>query len=349
MRESPLTSFRVAITADFLDSDGRNAFGAEGIDRLSAEPGMAYGYFARHTPVVSADQLEGCDAVISLTPAYTREVLLSASERLLAVVRFGVGYENVDVAACTDADAALIITSGGVRRPVAYSILTLLLALAHRLPAKDRLVREGRWAERTAFQGAGLTGKTLGSVGLGGIAREMFRLTGPFEMRPIAYDPYADPASAAELGVELVTLDRLCEESDYLTINCFLSPETRHLISERQLARMKPTAYLINTARGGIVDEAALIRALQDGTIAGAGLDVFEEEPFLSASPLKTMDNVILSPHSLCWTEELYRNLWTECADAVIGLAQGRVTGHVVNREVLDRPGFRRKLERFRS
>jgi phosphoglycerate dehydrogenase-like enzyme len=340
--------FKVGLSRDFLNANGVNAFGEDGIRALEQLRHIQYGYFVEHSDPVRADQLSEWHAVISLTPKYTVESLKS-SENLLVIARFGVGYDNVDVAACTNADVALTITPNGVRKPVAYSIVTYMLALAHQFPAKSRLVQEQRWGDRTLYPGKRITGQTLGSIGLGNIAREMFRMTEGFEMRKLAYDPYIDPKLAQSLGVELVSLESLFQQSDFIAVNCFLSKETYHLVSDSLFNVMKPTAYLINTARGGIIDEQALIKALQEGKLAGAGLDVFEEEPFVSDSPLKQMDNVILTPHSLCWTDELYQGIWHECVDTVAAFSQGLTTGNVVNKDVLTKPSFLDKLARLTS
>lgn len=345
-----MTAFQLGLTRDFLNERGQLAFGSEGIDRLSRHDHIRCSCFEEHRNPVTAEQLREYDGVISLTPAYPADTLASSADRLLVIARYGVGYDMVDVLACTEADIALTITPQGIRKPVAYSIMTHMLALAHRLPVKGGLIREGRWNDRVDYPGYRITGQTLGSVGLGNIARELFRMARGFEMKHIAYDPFVDPAAAAESGVELVDLQTLCERADFLTVNCLLTQETFRLISEPQLRAMKPTAFLINTARGGIVDEQALIRALQEGWIRGAGLDVFEEEPFRNAdSPLLGMDNVVLTPHSLCWTEEMYEGLWRETTNAIIRASQGLPPDSVVNREVLTRPGFLRKLERFRQ
>src|SRR5262245_62720892 len=155
--------------------------------------------------------------------------------------------------------------------------------------------------------GMGLTGRTLGVFGLGNIGREVFALAAPFGMRHLAHDPYADPAGAAAAGAELVGLEALLRESDFVCLCCALTPATRHLIDARRLALMKPTAYLVNVARGPVVDQAALTEALRQGRLQGAGLDVFEREPIDPADPLLRLDNVILAPHALCWTDECFR------------------------------------------
>ena len=226
---------------------------------------------------IRAEQLEDFDALILLAHRFDARAC-PASGRLAVVARFGVGYDTVDVDACTAAGIALVITPDGVRRPVAVSVMTLMLALTGKLMVKDRLTRAAAagYARRSEHMGVGLVGRTLGSLGIGNIGAEVFRLARPFDMTFIAHDPFADPALAAELGVELVGLEELFRRADVLSVSCPLTPETHHLVNAERLALMKPTAYLINTARGPIVDQAALTAALQAGRIAGAGLDVLE-------------------------------------------------------------------------
>ena len=248
--------------------------------------------------------LDQFDAIFSLGLKIGPESLQGV-DRLALVARWGVGYDMIDVAALTAADVALAITPGAVRRPVAEAIVTFIFALTTNLISQDRLVRAGRWRGDLPRLGRGISDRTLGSIGCGNIAQEMFRMVRSLGFgRLIAYDPHISPAAAAELGVELVSMDEVLAGSDFVTINTLLNSATRGLIGEAELRRMKPTAYLINTARGPIVQEAVLIQALREGWIAGAGLDVFEREPLPADSPLRDLDNVILSPHGLAWTED---------------------------------------------
>jgi phosphoglycerate dehydrogenase-like enzyme len=188
----------------------------------------------------------------------------------------------------------------------------------------------------------------VGTIGLGNIASEAVRLLRNFDVaRFLAFDPYVTEARAAALGVESVSLDDLLRQSDYVLVNCPYSPATRHLIGERELGLMKPTAMLVNTARGPIIDQEALIRALESQTIAGAALDVFEKEPLESDSPLLKLENVVLTSHSIGWTEELFRDMGRIDCEGAIAVSQGKAPSSVVNREVLERPGFLKKLQRF--
>lgn len=338
--------FRVGLTRDFLSPTGEMLFGDIGLAMLD-EAGISCEFMAEFLPEATPEQIAPYDAVIVLAPRFTRRTLAGA-ERLVLAARFGVGYDNMDVEALTEADVALTITPSGVRRPMAVANLTLVFACAHRLLQKDRLTRAGRWAEKLAYMGTGLRGRTLGSVGLGNIGAELMRLARPFELRLLAHDPYVSPALAADLGVTLVDLDTLCRESDFLTINCALTPETHHLIDARRLALMKPTAYLINAARGGIVDQAALTTALRERRIAGAAVDVFEVEPVPPDDPLLQLDNVIVTPHAIAWTDETFLGNGRACCEKILAVARGQVPENVVNREVLDRPGFQAKLQRYR-
>ena len=169
----------------------------------------------------------------------------------------------------------------------------------------------------------------------------------PLDMKFIAHDPYVDPALAADLGVTLTDLDTAFREADFVCVNCPLSDETHHLVDRGRLAQMKPTAFLVNTARGPIVDQAALTEALQEGRIAGAGIDVFEQEPPDADDPLLTLDNVIVTPHALCWTDQLFAGSGAADVRAVMAVMAGRVPTGIVNRDVVDRPGWKARLAAY--
>ncbi|MGH7139345.1 MAG: NAD(P)-dependent oxidoreductase, partial [Pirellulales bacterium] len=286
------------------------------------------------------------DALLVLAPRVTATTL-SASDRLTIVARFGVGYDNVDVDACTDSDVLLTITPDGVRRPVAVSALAMLMALSHRLIAKDRLTREGRWNEKLAYMGVGLTGRTLGLIGFGNIGQEIARIAAPLEMRVVAHDPHAAPVVAAALGVELLGLDPLLGEADFVCVCCALTAGTRHLLNAPRLALMKSTAFLVNVSRGSVVDQAALTEVLRERRLAGAALDVFEKEPIEPNDPLLEFDNVLLSPHAVCWTDELFRGNGEAACRSIREVASGRFPKDVVNRGVIDRPRMKQKLARY--
>jgi phosphoglycerate dehydrogenase-like enzyme len=340
--------FRVALSGDFRKTDGSPVFPDFDVLPLHDAPGLEIAYLDQANPI-RADQLAYFDALILLAPRFAADSIHPAG-RLAAVARFGVGYDNVDVGACSQAGIALVITPDGVRRPVAVSIVTFMLALTGKLMTKNKLARLGPpgFATRGEHMGVGLVGRTLGSIGVGNIGAEMFRLAKSFDMKFIAHDPYADPKVAGELSIELVSLNEVFARADIVTVNCPLTEETRHLVNAERLGLMKKTAYFINTARGPIVDQAALTRALAERRIAGAGLDVFEQEPTDPDDPLLKLDNVILAPHALCWTDQCFAGNGAADVRAVLDIQHGRVPRGVVNREVLDQPRFRARLEGYR-
>ncbi len=338
--------FRVGLTRDFLKADGGLGFGDIGLDVLDGAQDVVWEFLAEDTRELRADQVREYDAIAVLAPRVTATTLEGA-ERLALVARYGVGYDSVDVEACTRQGVLLSITPDGIRRPMAGVILTYLLALSHRLLEKDRLTRAGGWADKLDYIGVGLTGRVLGSIGLGNIGRELFALVRPLEMRHIAHDPYVSPEQAEALGVELVGLEALLRTADFVTVNCALTEETHHLLNAERLALMKPTSYLISTARGPIVDQRALTEALRERRIAGAGLDVFEWEPVDPNDPILGLDNVIVSPHSLCWTDEWAYITGRSACQAIVEVAAGRVPKYVVNREAIDTALVRAKLDRY--
>ena len=323
---------RIGITRDLLTSSGKPSFG-EG--PLAALGDLPWEWVEDDVTEITPDIAARYDALCVNLPRVTAASVARADCRLRIVARHGVGYDSVDVAALTRAGIVLTNTPVAVRRPVATAAITYVLALAQKLRVKDRLTRAGRWATRTDHMGQGLTGKVLGIVGAGSIGLETLRLARVFDMTLLAADPYADAASVAAAGAELVPLDTLLAGADFVVLTCLLTEQTRHLIGAAQLARMKPGAYLINVARGPVVDETALIAALQAGRIAGAGLDVFEQEPVDPASPLLTMENTIVTPHALCWTDECFNGIATSALSDIAAAMAGRQPRFAVNREVL--------------
>jgi D-3-phosphoglycerate dehydrogenase len=345
-----MSQFRVALSGDFVKPDGAAAFPSFDLGPLDADPRIDWAYVQPADGRMTAASLEGFDALILLAANFDAESIPTGG-RLALVARFGVGYDSVDVASCADAGIAVTITPDGVRRPVAVSILTFALALAGKIFVKDGLAREGAagFARRSDHMGIGLIGKTLGSIGIGNIGAEMFRIFAPLDMHFIAHDPFVAAADAAALGVTLVDLDTVFRDSDFLAVNLPLTPETEKLVDAKRLAMMKPSAYLINTSRGPIVDQPALVAALRGGTIAGAGLDVFDPEPPSPDDPLLGLDNVIVTPHALCWTDQCFAGIGASTVAAAMTVKRGAVPDHLVERGVAGNATFRARLESHRK
>ena len=286
------TKVRLGITRDMFDPDGNLLIPGPGLELLNDMPEIEYQMFDQFLPEVAAEQVQGCDMVISGAARWTERSLVG-NDQLIAVLFTGVGYDHIDVKALTNAGVMLCFAPDAVRRPMACTIITFILALAMQLLNKDRITRQGRWSDRDDYHGEGLTGKTLGSIGIGNIGHEVFVLAKPFGMRHLGHDPYIKQETVADVGVGLVDMDTLLAESDFVSISVPLNEETGHLVGEKELRKMKSTAYLISTSRGSVVDEAALIQALQQGWIRGAGLDVFEQEPVDPDNPLlKCLDKI---------------------------------------------------------
>jgi phosphoglycerate dehydrogenase-like enzyme len=339
--------FRIGITPDF-DRDAKGLIDPVLTEWLDGLPGVTHGRLADVGPIATPAQLRDVDGVINLALKFGPESF-TGQDRLTVIARWGVGYEMIDVDACTANDVALCITPEGVRRPMAEAEMAMVLALSKRLTAKDRALRGGVWRGDGVGLGVGIHNRVVGTIGLGNIGSEFVRLVRPFGPRRILVsDPYAAPGVAEALGAELVSLEAVMRESDFVVVNCLLNKQTYHLLGARELGWMKPTAYLVNCARGGIVDPGALYETLTARRIAGAALDVFEPEPPDPANPLLRLDNVIVTPHAIAWTEEIVRDNAIADCEACLAVSRGEVPKHIVNRAVVDRPGFQTKLARYR-
>jgi phosphoglycerate dehydrogenase-like enzyme len=323
-------TFRLGLTRDLLTPAGEPSFGSGALEVLAGNPGIEWEYLPEQVTQITPEIMARYDGLYVNSPRVTRESVARADCRVRIVARHGVGYDSVDVKALADKGIVTTNTPIAVRRPVAVAALTQVFALAGRLFVKDRLTREGRWNERTAHMGLGLTTRTLGVIGAGGIGKEFLRMARPFGWRMLATDPNVDAGVIDELGASRVPLESLLEQSDFVVTMCLLDEGTRHLMNADCFARMKPSAFFVNIARGPVTDEAALIDALRRGAIAGAAIDVFEQEPVAPDNPLLTMDNVIVTPHALCWTDECFDAIAREGLGCVVDFSLGRRPASVV-------------------
>ncbi len=276
------------------------------------------------------------DAVLAFDAVMTRQVM-EALPKCKVIVNYGVGYDLIDVDAATD-NNILVVNSPSIEwcaEEVSNHAIALLLACVKKLVFLNNLTKQGRWIEwGVQAPVVSIHGQTLGLVGCGNLGRMTARKAQCFSLRVLGYDPYVDKSLAKEHGITLVSLPELLKESDFVSVHTLLNKETRHLMGEREFKQMKPTAYFINTARGSVVDEAALIKALQEKRIAGAGLDVFEKEPVDSDNPLLKMDNVVATPHCASYSDVTIKLLATIAGQQAARVLSGQWPKNVVNKTV---------------
>lgn len=279
------------------------------------------------------------DIIMVVYAKITRRIIDSA-KKLKGIIRYGIGVDNIDIDAATARGIPIANVPDYCVGAVADHAFALLLALNRKIVIADKIMRTGKYmgvwtSPSDKIKGFDLEGKVLGIIGLGKIGRALVHRAKGFCMRIIAHDPYVDEKVAKELGIELVDLDTLLKESDFVSIHAPLLPETRGMISERELKLMKRTAYLINVARGPIVDEKALYKALKERWIAGAGLDVYEMEPPDPENPLFKLENVVLTPHIAWYTKEAQWRLEMSAVEEAVRILQGQPPKNLVNKEVL--------------
>ena len=302
---------------------------ASALELIRAEAGWVVDARSGRTPDALAADLAGADGLLVRSATKVDAALMDAAPGLRIIARAGTGVDNVDVAAASARGILVVNAPGANSISVAEHACALMLALARAVPAADHAMKEGRW-EKKKFLGSELRGKTLGVAGLGRIGQEVAQRARAFGMRIIAHDPYIAKDVAAGLHVELLSLDEVCAAADFLTLHLPSTPETRHLFNDDRFSKCKPGLRLINTARGELVDEAALRRAIEQGIIAGAGLDVFETEPPADWS-LAKLPQVIATPHIAASTEEAQELVGTETAATVRDFLRDGMVRNAVN------------------
>lgn len=322
------------------------------IDAARAEHPLEEAELAKANARLVSANCESDDAVIAAahhadgilcTWRPTTRAIFAVCPRLKVVVRYGIGFDNIDLEAATEHGVVVCNVTDYCIDEVATHAMTLLLALNRRLVLHNAAARSG---ERAGLSPSGrLVGETLGLVAFGNIARAVVKRARPFGLQVIAYDPYVEPARAAELGVELVSLDDVMARSDYVSVHPPLNDETRGLVGAEQLARMKPTAFLVTTCRGGVVDERALYEALKAGELAGAGVDVWDPEPVKPDNALLELDSVIATPHSAFYSDASLRLLQQRVGEAAADVLRGVMPRSVVNSAVLEQVPLKARAE----
>lgn len=316
------------LIADKLEAAGVDHLVRAGLE-VDDKPGL--------NPVEMKALLPQYDAVVVRSSARITGEMLSEPGRLRAIVRAGVGVDTIDVAAATRKGIVVMNTPGGNTVSAAEHTIALMLSLARRVPDADAAMKAGGW-DRNRFLGTQITGKTLGVIGLGRIGREVARRAAGLAMNVLVYDPYVTAEKAVELGFTATpSIAAMLPQVDFLTIHVPLTDETKCLIGASELAAMKPTARVLNVARGGIIDEVALAEALAKGTIAGAAIDVFSVEPAAADHPLRRAPNVILTPHLGASTLEAQETVAVEAAQLVADFLTKGIVANAVNMAAVDR------------
>lgn len=300
-------------------------------EQADVEVVEAYGSSEEQLMQLAAD----ADGIIVRSASTITRAIIEAAPVLKAVGRAGVGVDNIDLEAATDRGVIVMNTPGGNTIATAELAFTHLLSTARPVPQANASMKSGKW-DKKAFQGSELFRKTLGILGLGRIGSEVARRANAFGMRVLAYDPFLTTSRAEQLEVEKVELDRLLAEADFITIHMPKTEETRNLINAGTLAKMKDGVRIVNCARGGLVDESDLAEAVRSGKVAAAGLDVFEKEPLAEDSPLRELDQLVMTPHLGASTQEAQENVGLEVAECVLEAVRGGWVRNALNAPSVD-------------
>lgn len=340
------SSYRIGITGDMFDKIMAVDTARAALENSS---GVEVVRFEHGEEPVAPAELDAFDAVMAGGLRVSRASTVGL-QRTSLIVRFGAGYDRVDLDGCSEAGVIVATTPAGIRRAMSTAAMAHILALSTKYLFKRRCLYEGRWHEAAApeHMGMGLAGRAIGYVGFGNIGQDLYRLAQPFEMRHLVYDPYLNDDIAGGFEMDRVDFATLLAQADFIVLLCLLTNETRHLINEDTLRQMKNTAYLINVARGAIIDQAALARALASGEIAGCGLDAYDPEPIAADDPLLELDNANLTPHALGYTDEMIRLCSELCVEAALKVRRGEEPTSVINRAVLASPQLKAKMDAYR-
>ena len=323
---------KVGISGDLLNEDNEPCFGNEALLKLQNRDDIEISWMDKNIQEITPEDASKFDAILLNLPTASAQSVARKDCKLKIISRFGVGYDSVDISAMKEKNIIVTNTPNAVRRPVAVAALTMIFALSSRLLIKNDLVRSGKWNDRTNFMGKGLTKKTLGIIGAGSIGKETIKLSQPFFNNIIAFDPFLSKTQLNDNGALKVELTELAQKSDFIVILCNLNEETKGMINKSFFSKMKQSAYIINLSRGPVINEKDLEVALENKSIFGAGLDVTSQEPLALDSQLMSYENIILTPHSLCWTDECFHNIASEAIESIINFFDQKPIINQVNR-----------------
>ena len=324
--------FKVGISGDLLNSSEEPCFGIEPLNLLNDRENIEIAWMDKSITELDTEMTSKFDAILLNLPKVNANSVSNSNCKLKIISRFGVGFDSVDIEAMKKKNIIVTNTPNAVRRPVAVAALTMIFAAAGKLFQKDYLVRSGNWNDRTNFMGTGLFRKTLGVIGAGSIGTETIKLSKPFFNNILAYDPFKSEKQLSENGATKVDLIELACKSDFVVILCNLDRNTKGMINSDFFSNMKKNAYIFNLSRGPVINESHLESALEAKKIAGAGLDVTEKEPLPTDSKLLKYENVILTPHALCWTDECFKDIATEAINSILNFIDKKPIFNQVNK-----------------
>ena len=324
--------FKVGISGDLLNSNNEPCFGIEPLNLLKNRDDIEVFWMDKKIIELDTDITSKFDAILLNLPKANANCVSNSNCKLKIISRFGVGFDTVDIKAMKNKNIVVTNTPNAVRRPVAVAALTMIFAAAGKLLQKDHLVRHGNWNDRSNYMGLGLTKKTLGVIGVGNIGSETIELSKPFFNNILAYDPFKSEKQISEIGATKVDMFQLANKSDFIVILCNLDSNTKGMIQNDFFLKMKKSAYIFNLSRGPVINEKHLENALQEKEIAGAGLDVTDKEPLQTDSKLLKYENVIITPHALCWTDECFNDIATEAINSILCFVDKKPILNQVNR-----------------
>ncbi len=324
--------FKVGISGDLLNSKNEPCFGAEPLNLLKNRNNVEISWMDKSIIELDSEMTSKFDAILLNLPKANAECVSLPNCRLKIISRFGVGFDSVNIEAMKRKNIVVTNTPNAVRRPVAVAALTMVFAAAGKLLKKDYLVRSGNWNDRTNFMGIGLAKKTLGIIGAGSIGTETIKLSKPFFKNILAYDPFKSEMDLSQIGAAKVELAELANKSDFVIILCNLDENTRGMIDSHFFLKMKKSAFIFNLSRGPVINEGHLENAIEDKIISGAGLDVTEQEPLSINSKLLKLENVIITPHALCWTDECFNDIATEAIESILNYIDNKPILNQVNK-----------------